>query len=88
MLLPSSASNPANMMAQALTMYKSLVGNVSNGKPEGSISHTIAGHIDGDDHDTSSKGKDYISSVDTGKDDVPVHHDKPRFSLQSPPKGE
>ncbi|KAF3544457.1 hypothetical protein DY000_02001393 [Brassica cretica] len=27
MLLPSSAANPANMIAQALTMYKSLVPN-------------------------------------------------------------
>uniref|UniRef100_A0A2P2KVA6 Uncharacterized protein MANES_05G196100 n=1 Tax=Rhizophora mucronata TaxID=61149 RepID=A0A2P2KVA6_RHIMU len=30
MLLPSNNANPAKMMAQALTMYKSLVGNVSN----------------------------------------------------------
>ncbi|XVF51122.1 hypothetical protein PTKIN_Ptkin04bG0159300 [Pterospermum kingtungense] len=29
MLLPSSAANPANMIAQALTMYKSLVSDVS-----------------------------------------------------------
>ncbi|MBA0709193.1 hypothetical protein Golax_024246 [Gossypium laxum] len=29
MLLPSSAANPANMIAQALTMYKSLVSNSS-----------------------------------------------------------
>ncbi|KAF5732461.1 SPFH/Band 7/PHB domain-containing membrane-associated protein family isoform 1 [Tripterygium wilfordii] len=29
MLLPTAAANPANMMAQALTMYKSLIGNVS-----------------------------------------------------------
>ena len=27
MLLPSSTSNPANMMAQALSIYKSLIGN-------------------------------------------------------------
>lgn len=27
MLLPSSAANPATMVAQALTMYKSLVSN-------------------------------------------------------------
>ncbi|MBA0796098.1 hypothetical protein Gohar_006896, partial [Gossypium harknessii] len=31
MLLPSSAANPANMIAQALTMYKSLVSNSSTG---------------------------------------------------------
>ncbi|XWS50247.1 hypothetical protein CRYUN_Cryun12cG0072000 [Craigia yunnanensis] len=30
MLLPSSAANPANMIAQALTMYKSLVSGVSS----------------------------------------------------------
>ncbi|KAF8090404.1 hypothetical protein N665_0477s0009 [Sinapis alba] len=35
MLLPSSASNPANMIAQALTMYKSLV-------PSGGIQETSA----------------------------------------------
>ncbi|CAH8385275.1 unnamed protein product [Eruca vesicaria subsp. sativa] len=29
MLLPSSAENPANMIAQALTMYKSLIPNVA-----------------------------------------------------------
>ncbi|KAF7816608.1 stomatin-like protein 2, mitochondrial [Senna tora] len=38
MLLPSSASNPAKMMSQALTMYKSLVGNVSSDKLDGSDS--------------------------------------------------
>ncbi|KAL0750109.1 hypothetical protein Bca101_032112 [Brassica carinata] len=35
MLLPSSAANPANMIAQALTMYKSLV-------PNGGIQETSA----------------------------------------------
>lgn len=31
MLLPSSAANPANMIAQAMTMYKSVVNNGTNG---------------------------------------------------------
>lgn len=35
MLLPSSAENPANMIAQALTMYKSLV-------PKGAFQETSA----------------------------------------------
>ncbi|XP_028795780.1 stomatin-like protein 2, mitochondrial [Neltuma alba] len=86
MLLPSSASNPANMMAQALTMYRSLVANVSNDKLEGTISSSIPGQIEGDD--TSSKGKDDDPTVGTGRDEVPQHHDKPGFSLQSPPKRE
>lgn len=30
MLLPSSAANPANMIAQALTMYKSLINDGAN----------------------------------------------------------
>ncbi|KAI9102075.1 hypothetical protein K1719_023585 [Acacia pycnantha] len=85
MLLPSSASNPAHMMALALTMYKSLVANVSNDKLEGTISPTIAGQIEGGD--TSSKGKDDSPTVGTGKDGVPVYHDEPGFSLQSPKKG-
>ncbi|CAA2968103.1 stomatin 2, mitochondrial [Olea europaea subsp. europaea] len=35
MLLPASASNPANMMAQALSIYKNLIGNNSgNGLPK------------------------------------------------------
>ena len=35
MLLPSSAENPANMIAQALTMYKSLV-------PKSALQETLA----------------------------------------------
>ncbi|KAJ6874464.1 hypothetical protein NC652_034218 [Populus alba x Populus x berolinensis] len=34
-LLPSATGNPANIMAQAFTMYKSLLGNVSNGGRSG-----------------------------------------------------
>ena len=30
MLLPSSSDNPANLMAQALSMYKSMLGSISS----------------------------------------------------------
>ncbi|XP_054794048.1 uncharacterized protein LOC129299592 isoform X2 [Prosopis cineraria] len=83
MLLPSSASNPANMMAQALTMYKSLVANVSNDKLEGPISPTIAGQIEGDD--PSSKAKDDSSTVNSGSGDTPVYQDN-QGSLSKAPK--
>ncbi|XP_022844550.1 stomatin-like protein 2, mitochondrial [Olea europaea var. sylvestris] len=74
MLLPASASNPANMMAQALSIYKNLIGNGSgNGIPD------IPGaeSIDNTKNDTPSResGDD---EKQTGVESV--------FSLQSPKK--
>ncbi|XP_022722617.1 stomatin-like protein 2, mitochondrial [Durio zibethinus] len=43
MLLPSSAANPANMIAQALTMYKSLVSDVSTDGSRVNISPELSG---------------------------------------------
>ena len=62
MLLPSSASNPANMMAQALTMYKSLVGNVSSDKLNGAKPPAIEGEVE---DDLFGKVKDVSSTTAT-----------------------
>ncbi|OIV96903.1 hypothetical protein TanjilG_00485 [Lupinus angustifolius] len=86
MLLPSSASNPANMMAQALTMYKSLIGNVPRDKHSGSSSHAIAGQLEG--NDSSREVADQRSTTATTTNDIPDYHGKSGFSLQSPPKRE
>ncbi|KAI4307004.1 hypothetical protein L6164_030239 [Bauhinia variegata] len=86
MLLPSSASNPANMMAQAITMYKSLVANVSSGGPNGNSSPTIAGKIEGDD--TSGERKDDSPATDTTRHEFSLSTDRPGFSLQSPNKSD
>ncbi|KAL5100734.1 hypothetical protein RYX36_005061, partial [Vicia faba] len=43
MFLPSSASNPANMMAQDLTIYKSLIGNVPSNTHSGTGPPSVAG---------------------------------------------
>lgn len=82
MLLPSSAANPANMMAQALTIYKSLVGNVSSGEARGS------GLIEG------IKESD-LSAEMVGESNRTVRrvvdedqNGSPGFSLQSPKKAE
>ncbi|CAL0319587.1 unnamed protein product [Lupinus luteus] len=86
MLLPSSASNPANMMAQALTMYKSLIGNVSGNKHSGTSPHTIARQLEG--NDSSHEVADQRSTTATTTNDIPDYHGISGFSLQSPPKRE
>ncbi|KAE8649316.1 stomatin-like protein 2, mitochondrial [Cucumis sativus] len=81
MLLPSSAANPANMMAQALTIYKNLVGNVSSveagtsGLNEGMKESNLAAEIGGDSNQT-------VRVMDE------VEHDRPGFSLQTPKSAE
>ncbi|KAL1290637.1 stomatin-like protein 2, mitochondrial isoform X2 [Arachis ipaensis] len=81
MLLPSSASNPANMMAQALTMYKSLLGNVSGNK-----SSSTSGQLEG--NNSSGEGKDEGTATATSALEIPDHHEKTGFSLQSPKRRE
>ncbi|XP_022843315.1 stomatin-like protein 2, mitochondrial [Olea europaea var. sylvestris] len=74
MLLPASASNPANMMAQALSIYKNLIGNGSgNGIPD------IPGaeSIDNTKNDTPSR--------ESGDDEKQTSVESV-FSLQSPKK--
>ncbi|KAF7830818.1 stomatin-like protein 2, mitochondrial [Senna tora] len=80
MLLPSSASNPANMMAQALSMYKSLVGNVSNDKLQGRSPPPIKAHIE--EVDSSGNVTDEADEVKQN------YHEKPVFTLQSPKERE
>lgn len=82
MLLPSSAANPANMMAQALTIYKSLIGNVSGsqtrtsgGLHEDVKESNLAAEIGGDSDQT-------VRIVDE------YQNGSPRFSLQSPKNAE
>ncbi|CAJ1974501.1 unnamed protein product [Sphenostylis stenocarpa] len=86
MLLPSSASNPANMMAQALTMYKSLLGNVSSDKPSGTTPLSIPAQLEG--NDSSGEGKGESSSTATVTNEIPEYRGKSGFSLQGPPKRE
>ena len=86
MLLPSSASNPANMMAQALTMYKSLVGNVSSDRHGGTNSPSIAGQIEG--NDSSGEVKDESLTTATSANEISDYRGKSGFSLQSPKKRE
>ncbi|KAL9432733.1 hypothetical protein AB3S75_027702 [Citrus x aurantiifolia] len=83
LLLPSSASSPANMIAQALTMYKSLVSNASR---EGSLESSSPGILEGKgDAPTGEPGDDNSPSAET----IDVGSiGKPGFSLQNPRKRE
>lgn len=82
MLLPSSASNPANMMAQALTMYKSLLGNVPSNTNSGTAPLPIEGKKEGNH---SSGEVNESSTTRTTTRGTPAHPGTSGFSLQSPP---
>ncbi|GMJ00499.1 stomatin-like protein 1 [Hibiscus trionum] len=83
MLLPSSTANPANMIAQALTMYKSLVKNASADGSHTNVSHELPkstkdaryGEPEGETLDPTRS----VEARDTSQ---------PGFSLQSPKKKE
>lgn len=81
MLLPSTSSNPASMIAQALTMYKSLVNNGRN------IDHQEAAAVETDSEDIVenhiSEGSENRSGSTTFDTDKSGHIGEPRFSLQS-----
>lgn len=80
MLLPSSASNPANMMAQALTMYKSLIGNVpSNGAHERPVETIAEGEGDAPPED-----EDESNFTSRTAKTAHLTEGKPVFSLQNP----
>ncbi|XP_028806623.1 uncharacterized protein C16G5.07c-like [Neltuma alba] len=95
MLPPSSASNPANMMAQALTMYKTLLGDASNEKIVGSTP-TSMGQIEGNDYsDEAKKNKGSRNMTQHGSpatstttDKSENNKDRPMFTLQNPKKRE
>ncbi|KAH7543697.1 hypothetical protein JRO89_XS15G0001700 [Xanthoceras sorbifolium] len=80
MLLPTAASNPASMIAQALTMYKSLVNNVpKNGSNE------IASPGLLEDVKAEAPSEEFMDESPT----TPRIDDTgPGFSLQKPKKGE
>ncbi|KAG2399580.1 uncharacterized protein HKW66_Vig0105670 [Vigna angularis] len=85
MLLPSSASNPANMMAQALTMYKSLLGNVSNdNKQNGNMPLSISGKLEV--NDASGEIKDKSSTTANESNDIQDYSEKSRFPFPRPPR--
>ncbi|ERN08172.1 stomatin-like protein 2, mitochondrial [Amborella trichopoda] len=75
LLLPSTAANPASMMAQALSIYKSLIGAGQNGAQESS-----GAKKSGDNH-AKQAGEDSITS--TVLDALPGESS---FTLQSPRK--
>ncbi|KAL0321642.1 UNVERIFIED_CONTAM: putative protein C16G5.07c [Sesamum calycinum] len=81
-LLPSSASNPANMMAQALAIYKNMIGKnsgkgLSEGPEVGSTDHTKTDALSWESGDESP-----TTAQPTSQD----HLGEPVFSLQSPKK--
>ncbi|PPR98570.1 hypothetical protein GOBAR_AA22079 [Gossypium barbadense] len=76
MLLPSSTANPSNMIAQALTMYRSLVKNAS----------TDGSHAkDSPSEEPEGETRDLPTSVEARDTS---HDDQPGFSLQSSKKEE
>lgn len=84
MLLPSAAANPANMIAQALTMYKSLVNNVSSTDHREISPAALSEDVQGN----ASSGETRKESFTTAGIVNKGHHVEPAFSLQSPEKKE
>lgn len=82
MLLPSSAANPASMMAQALTIYKSLIGNATGDGSHKASSPALMLDAKGD----ASSGETRDENPTTAKtaDKGHLGNSKPGFSLQSP----
>ncbi|XP_010537040.1 PREDICTED: stomatin-like protein 2, mitochondrial [Tarenaya hassleriana] len=84
LLLPSTAANPANMIAQALTMYKSLVNNGTNGSYQESAMVESSGDIV-DKHSPEESKNQGSSTRGLAK---PDHLGESQFSLQRPSKEE
>lgn len=85
MLLPATASNPASMMAQALNIYKSLIGNESSGVKD--TSHAkVAGNVEGEPPEkTSIYSSKHPKSTDGDNQGTDGDNQgRPVFSLQSP----
>ncbi|XP_011084587.1 stomatin-like protein 2, mitochondrial [Sesamum indicum] len=81
-LLPSSASNPANMMAEALAIYKNLIGKDSGDRLLEIPQAGLKDHIKND----SSSASDEDSSQTADRDHSQLG--EPVFSLQSQRKDE
>ncbi|KAF9670996.1 hypothetical protein SADUNF_Sadunf12G0000900 [Salix dunnii] len=85
-LLPSATGNPANIMAQAFTMYNNLLGNVSGGGPDVSSSLMEGASVEPVDPATIIKDND--PSLETkAKDESARNNGETGFSLQSRQKG-
>ncbi|KAK4740446.1 hypothetical protein SAY87_032388 [Trapa incisa] len=84
LLLPSSAANPANMIAQALTMYKSLVNNAPSGGTNGpALTRRSA---ESEEKSTPEDIVDEVHVPPSRKESTTRH--EPSFSLQNPRKGD
>ncbi|PSS04516.1 Stomatin-like protein [Actinidia chinensis var. chinensis] len=82
LLLPTSASNPANMVAQTLSIYKSLIGNSSSDVQDTPLAK-ITGNVEAE---APPFDKTENNSSTTAKSTDGHHQDEPIFSLQSPKK--
>ncbi|KAJ6677461.1 STOMATIN-LIKE PROTEIN 2 MITOCHONDRIAL [Salix viminalis] len=84
-LLPSATDNPANIMAQAFTMYRSLLGNVSSG---GHNRSSLAESTSAETVDPATILEDNASSFAIKSTDESARDNgEPGFSLQSGKKG-
>jgi hypothetical protein len=85
MLLPSSAANPASMMAQALTIYKSLIGKVPGDGSHEASSPALTLSVKGDasSRETGDECPTFAKTDDKGH----LGNSKPGFSLQSHNEG-
>uniref|UniRef100_A0A6N2LL20 Band 7 domain-containing protein n=1 Tax=Salix viminalis TaxID=40686 RepID=A0A6N2LL20_SALVM len=84
-LLPSATDNPANIMAQAFTMYRSLLGNVSSG---GHNRSSLAESTSAETVDPATILEDNASSFAIKSTDESARENgEPGFSLQSGKKG-
>ncbi|XP_011005366.1 PREDICTED: stomatin-like protein 2, mitochondrial [Populus euphratica] len=85
-LLPSATGNPANIMAQAFTMYKNLLGNVSSGGPH--VSSSLVEGASVEPVDPATIIEDNATSHETkAKDESARDNSETGFSLQSSKKG-
>lgn len=79
LLLPATASNPASMMAQALNIYKSLIGNECSDVQDTSRAK-ITGNVEGEP--PLERTNNYSSTARKPTDGD--NEGEPVFSLQSP----
>ncbi|KAJ6881073.1 hypothetical protein NC651_027804 [Populus alba x Populus x berolinensis] len=85
-LLPSATGNPANIMAQAFTMYKNLLSNVSSGGPNESSPLVEGASVEPVDPATIIE--DNATSLETKAKNESARDDgETGFSLQSSQKG-
>lgn len=86
MLLPSAPSNPASMMGQALTMYKSLLSNSPSGS-SGDHQETSTRDLLVEERGDSTPVESGIEAEKTPRVTNSGRPNEPVFSLQSSKKG-